>query len=52
MTLGIEREVNPFLRLKSGELRENLVQELNSLEDEVQLERNLFYKMRALRDNW
>ena len=52
VTLGIEREVNPFLRLKSGELRENLVQELNSLEDEVQLERNLFYKMRALRDNW
>lgn len=52
VTLGMEREVNPFLRLKSDELRENLAQELNSLEDEDQLERNLFYKMRTLRDNW
>lgn len=52
VTLGVERKVNPFLRLDSAELRESFAKDLNTLEDKDNFERNLFRKIRSLRDNW
>ncbi len=45
MTLRDELSYNPFLRLDSKELKQNVEQE--SLD-----ERHLFYKLRSLRDKW
>lgn len=44
-TLGQEKKTNPFLRLSSEEIRQNLSNGSKS-------ERELFKKLRALRDNW
>lgn len=49
--LGNEKKVNPFLRLSSEELRVKFVEQ-NLNERENQLERNLFIKIRELRDQW
>lgn len=43
--LGEEKKINPFLRLSSEEIRENL-ESVNASEKDV------FKKLRALRDNW
>ncbi|HXH32272.1 MAG TPA: hydroxyacylglutathione hydrolase [Bacteriovoracaceae bacterium] len=45
LTLGDEEKVNPFLRLASGELRANL--KMQGSDD-----RDVFYKLRSMRDNW
>jgi hydroxyacylglutathione hydrolase len=45
VTLADEKMVNPFLRLESQELRENLSQT-------GQNEKEVFIKLRQLRDNW
>ena len=46
LTLGQEKKVNPFLRLHSAELQENV------LSDRGEDERELFIKLRQLRDQW
>ena len=46
-TLGQEKKVNPFFRLNSDEIRQKVMNDQN-MEDE----KNLFIKLRALRDNW
>lgn len=46
VTLGEEKKVNPFLRLDSEELNQNL------LSDSGKDERELFIKLRNLRDQW
>ncbi|MBA2405959.1 MAG: MBL fold metallo-hydrolase [Bdellovibrionales bacterium] len=51
-TLGQEKKVNPFFRLNSAEMQEKIMQDEKELESEHALERNLFKKLRALRDNW
>ncbi len=51
-TLGDELQVNPFLRLNSLELRKNLLLEEEDLSEADQLERELFKRLRNLRDNW
>ncbi len=51
-TLGDERKVNPFLRLDSHEIRQKLLSPEMGLDDEFQIERHLFRKLRQLRDNW
>jgi hydroxyacylglutathione hydrolase len=51
-TLGEEFSVNPFFRLESHEIRQNMKENLNLLENETQIERNLFEKIRSLRDQW
>lgn len=51
-TLADELSFNPFLRLNSAQMRENLLPQWNKLEGQDEVERNLFYKLRTLRDNW
>jgi hydroxyacylglutathione hydrolase len=51
-TLGEEKKINPFLRLDSAEIIENILHAPNSVEHQEQLRRNLFFKLRTLRDNW
>lgn len=46
VSLGEEKKVNPFLRLDSPELSQNL------LSDSAKDERELFIKLRRLRDQW
>lgn len=46
-TLGQEKKVNPFFRLNSLELRENVMHDQKELD-----QKTLFVKIRALRDNW
>ncbi len=46
-TLGQEKKVNPFFRLNSEELIEKM-----NLESSEELEKNIFRKLRSLRDNW
>ena len=48
--LGQEKEVNPFLRLNSEELRQNLGE--SRIPDEELFKKNLFHKLRSLRDKW
>jgi hydroxyacylglutathione hydrolase len=45
-SLGQEKKVNPFFRLNSQEIRQNI------LKGGKMDERNLFIKLRSLRDNW
>lgn len=49
MTLGQEREYNPFLRLDSAAVRQQLKQEFPQLGDD---ERAVFRALRQLRDQW
>lgn len=51
-SLGEELKVNPFFRLDSQEIRQILKSNTNSLEHEDSLERDLFTKIRSLRDKW
>jgi hydroxyacylglutathione hydrolase len=51
-TLGDEKKINPFLRLDSVQIRQNLLSQQIGLDDETQIERHLFKKLRELRDNW
>lgn len=46
VTLGEEKKVNPFLRLASAQIRENI------LSDKAKSERELFIHLRQLRDQW
>lgn len=50
-TMGEEKLVNPFLRLKSGEIRENVMKNSPS-SDEEKNQRELFIRLRQLRDQW
>ena len=51
-TLGEELLVNPFFRLNSLEIREKMKTDINLLEKGTDFERDLFKKIRSLRDNW
>lgn len=44
-TLGQERQVNPFLRLNSDEVRQNVMKTATT-------DKEVFIKLRTLRDNW
>lgn len=52
LTLKEERSYNPFFRLDSEELKENLGGRVNSLEEAAPSKRDLFIKIRTLRDKW
>jgi hydroxyacylglutathione hydrolase len=51
-SLGRERQINPFLRLDSEEIRQKLLQTRMSLAGHVPDGRDLFKHLRSLRDNW
>ncbi len=51
-TLGEELQVNPFLRLGSPEIRKNVFPVEEPLSEADQLGRELFKRLRNLRDNW
>jgi hydroxyacylglutathione hydrolase len=51
-TLGQEKKVNPFLRLSSKEIQEKVLVHEMSIDSGPSIERNLFIKLRSLRDNW
>jgi hydroxyacylglutathione hydrolase len=51
-TLGQEKKVNPFLRLSSREIQEKVLVHEMSIDSAPSIERNLFIKLRSLRDNW
>ncbi len=51
-TLGQERRVNPFLRLESEEIRQNLSSLEKKSSNEIESERIIFKKLRSLRDQW
>lgn len=51
-TLAEEKAVNPFLRLDSEELGQNLVKRSGPLSDQERDRRELFVKLRQLRDQW
>ena len=51
-TLGREKQVNPFLRLDSEEIRQKLLKKSESLDDPSLIERELFKTLRTQRDNW
>lgn len=51
-TLGQEREINPFFRLQSQEIREKFHIPENDLDDKTIGDRTLFKKIRSLRDKW
>jgi hydroxyacylglutathione hydrolase len=51
-SLDQEKKVNPFLRLHSEELRHHLYSTHKRPENPTEIERDLFMKLRALRDNW
>lgn len=44
-TLGLEKEVNPFFRLNSDEVRQNVLKTATN-------DRDVFIKLRSMRDNW
>ncbi len=50
--LGDDFKVNPYFRLNSQEIRQKLGVGVNSVEDAGELERDLFIKIRSLRDKW
>jgi len=49
-TLGDELKFNPFLRLDSQKIRQKL--NLTQIEDSHNTDRDVFLKLRKLRDNW
>jgi hydroxyacylglutathione hydrolase len=51
-TLGEEKLINPFLRLESAEIRQKLLGSDVALAATTVNERDLFKKLRSLRDNW
>jgi hydroxyacylglutathione hydrolase len=51
-TLGQEKKVNPFFRLNSSEIQENVLDGELLLDSRASIERDLFTKLRSLRDNW
>lgn len=51
-TLGEEKLINPFLRLESPEIRQKLLGSDVALAAASLDERDLFKKLRSLRDNW
>jgi hydroxyacylglutathione hydrolase len=51
-TLGQEKKVNPFFRLNSAEIQEKVLDGELLLDSEASIERDLFTKLRFLRDNW
>jgi hydroxyacylglutathione hydrolase len=51
-TLREELEVNPFLRLESSELRQNLMKKFESLNRNMENNRYFFKILRKLRDEW
>jgi hydroxyacylglutathione hydrolase len=51
-TLGQEKKVNPFFRLNSHEIQENIMDGEKALDRASSVERDLFIKLRSLRDNW
>jgi hydroxyacylglutathione hydrolase len=51
-TLGQEKLINPFLRLGSPEIRQKLQASDPALATSAMDERDLFKKLRSLRDNW
>ncbi len=51
-TLGQEKKVNPFLRLNSMEIRQKLLSQEMKLDSSLEIERELFKKIRRLRDDW
>lgn len=51
-SMGQERKVNPFLRLNSEELRQKIGGKQMGLEREQEFERDLFKKLRSMRDVW
>jgi hydroxyacylglutathione hydrolase len=51
-SLGQEKKTNPFLRLRSVELRQKLAQLNPALAGPQVNERDLFKQLRNLRDNW
>lgn len=52
LTLGEEMSYNPFYRLNSEEIQQNLNARRNSVVDGEGYERNLFKQIRSLRDKW
>ena len=51
-TLGQEKKVNPFFRLNSIEIQEKILDNEKQLDSRSSIERDLFRKLRSLRDNW
>lgn len=51
-TLGQEKKVNPFLRLNSAEILDKVLDSKKLLDSGRTKERELFIKLRSLRDNW
>jgi hydroxyacylglutathione hydrolase len=51
-TLGQEKKVNPFFRLNSPEIQEKIIVDDMTLDSRTAVERELFRKLRSLRDNW
>lgn len=51
-TLGQEKKVNPFFRLGSAEIQEKVLDGEKLLDSRSSIERDLFRKLRSLRDNW
>lgn len=51
-TLKEEMKVNPFLRLDSEQIRQNLTKSNPGLFEDEDLKRELFIKLRSLRDHW
>ena len=49
-TLAQEAEVNPFLRLESDGVRQNLNH--SEIKDETLFKKQLFHKLRSMRDTW
>jgi hydroxyacylglutathione hydrolase len=52
VTLGDEVKINPFLRLESEEIRQNVRKLCPPLPEVYQDRRELFINLRKLRDNW
>lgn len=52
VTLGQEKLVNPFLRLGDERLRQNVLRTQKMLSDAARNERELFIRLRTLRDQW
>lgn len=51
-SLGEELQVNPFLRLTSEEIRQKVMKNNRPLSETMETERELFMKLRQLRDQW
>jgi hydroxyacylglutathione hydrolase len=52
LTLGQELLVNPFLRLDSEEVNQNVVKNLGISEESDTLKKDIFIRLRQLRDIW